>query len=225
MTLHEPATVITDFMLGTLTAVFAAKLFRRATTAGSPAVRLWGAAFVASAVAAFLGGFFHGFGPDMGQRSANALWRATLYTGGVASFFLMAATVTAALRGMIRRIWLVGLAAKASAYAALVTQNPEFRWLVFDYGSSMLGVAAFQALRMRGGPAPGAGWILAGIAGSAVAALVQQAGVSLHEHFNHNDIYHVLQMGATTLLYCGARDAVEPFRPTTGHNGPGSSRK
>jgi hypothetical protein len=215
MTLHEPATVLTDLFLGALTAVFAAKLFRRATAAGSPAVRLWGAAFVASAAAAFLGGFFHGFAPEMGQRVADALWRATLYTGGVASFFLMAATVTAALRGMIRRVWIVGLAAKAAAYAALVTQDPDFRWLVFDYGSSMLGVAAFQILRMRAGAAPGAGWILAGIASSAVAALVQQTGVSLHEHFNHNDLYHVLQMGATALLYRGARDAVEPFRPTT----------
>jgi hypothetical protein len=211
--LHEPATVITDLFLGTLTAVFAAKLFRRATAAGSPAVRLWGAAFVASAMAAFLGGFFHGVAPEMSQRSADALWRATLYAGGVASFFLMAATVTAALRGMIRRIWLVGLAAKASLYAAWVTHDPDFRWLVYDYGSSMLGVAAFQVLRMRSGSAPGARWILAGIAGSAVAALVQQAGISLHEHFNHNDLYHVLQMGATSLLYRGARDAVEPVRP------------
>jgi hypothetical protein len=32
---------------------------------------------------------------------------------------------------------------------------------------------------------------------------VQQSGFSFHKHFNHNDIYHVFQMGSMFLLYKG----------------------
>ena len=54
--------------------------------------------------------------------------------------------------------------------------------------------------------------ILLTLAGSAVALFVfcfvgagiQQGGFSLHSHFNHNDLFHVVQMGAFYLLFRGA---------------------
>ena len=36
-------------------------------------------------------------------------------------------------------------------------------------------------------------------------AMVQASGFRLHEHFNHNDLYHVIQMVALVLLYRGAK--------------------
>ena len=48
------------------------------------------------------------------------------------------------------------------------------------------------------------GAILAGVALSIVGALVQASGFTLHEHFNHNDLYHVIQTVAVILLYRGA---------------------
>jgi hypothetical protein len=50
------------------------------------------------------------------------------------------------------------------------------------------------------------GWILAGVAVSVGAALVQASGFALHRHFNHNDLYHVIQIAAMLLLYRGARE-------------------
>ena len=216
MTLHEPSTFATDLALAALTGVFAARLLRQAAAIGSPARRLWGTAFIASALTALLGALFHGFGPSMGNAAA-ALWKATLYTGGATSFLLAAAAISAALRGQIRRVWIIVAALKASAYMATVTAQPEFRWLVYEYGSTLLGLAVWQIARWRKGGA-GAGWILGGIAASLVAALVQRSGLTLHEHFNHNDLYHVLQMGATALLYRGGAAIGEPgvsLRPRT----------
>lgn len=217
MTLHEPTTFATDLALAALTGVFAVKLLRRAAQIGSPALRLWGAAFVASALAALLGGLYHGFGPEMGTASVS-LWKATLYAGGATSFFLAAGGITAALRGQIRRVSIILVALKASAYVATVTADPEFRWLVYEYGSTLLGLAVWQLARWRRGAAPGAGSILGGIAASLAAALVQRSGVALHEHFNHNDLYHLVQMGATALLYRGGEAIREPSvspRPRT----------
>jgi hypothetical protein len=34
---------------------------------------------------------------------------------------------------------------------------------------------------------------MAGIGVSLAGALLQRAGLSLHRHFNHNDLFHVLQ--------------------------------
>jgi uncharacterized protein DUF6962 len=213
VTIHEPTTVATDLALAAFTAFLAARLVGEAARAGSAALRLWGAGLAASAGAAFLGGIFHGVAPEIDSGRAGALWKATLYAGGATSFLLAAAAVTAAQRGQPRRVWIILAAAKASAYTAVVTARPEFRWLVFEYGSTLLGIAAWQIARRWRPPAPGSGWILAGIAGAFVAALVQRSGFTLHEHFNHNDLYHVLQMGTAALLYRGRAAIREPSVP------------
>ena len=57
--------------------------------------------------------------------------------------------------------------------------------------------------RVRG-PAPAAPWILAGVAVAALGSAVQRSGVALHpDWFDHNAIYHVIQMGAAWLFYRG----------------------
>ena len=60
------------------------------------------------------------------------------------------------------------------------------------------------AHRVRGGPGHRA-YLIGGILVSAVAAVIQRSGVRLHTHFNHNDLMHVVQMGAVWLLYQGGR--------------------
>jgi hypothetical protein len=45
--------------------------------------------------------------------------------------------------------------------------------------------------------------MLAGVALSVAAALAQALGVALHRHFNHNDLYHVIQIAAMLLFYRG----------------------
>ena len=48
-------------------------------------------------------------------------------------------------------------------------------------------------------------WILAGVAVSVLAAGVQASGFAPHRHFNHNDLYHVIQIAAMILFYAGAK--------------------
>ena len=43
-------------------------------------------------------------------------------------------------------------------------------------------------------------YIASGILVSIAAAGVQQSGIRLHRHFNHNDLMHVVQMGGMWLL-------------------------
>jgi hypothetical protein len=43
------------------------------------------------------------------------------------------------------------------------------------------------------------------VAVSVLAGLAQASGLALHERFNHNDLYHVLQIAAMFLFYRGVR--------------------
>ncbi|MFA5516389.1 MAG: hypothetical protein WDA20_08890, partial [Desulfuromonadales bacterium] len=52
---------------------------------------------------------------------------------------------------------------------------------------------------------PAAGWIAGGILVSFVAAGVQATRLAPHPFFNHNDLYHIIQIGAFYLLYRGGR--------------------
>ena len=40
---------------------------------------------------------------------------------------------------------------------------------------------------------------------SVIAACVQASGFALHRHFNHNDLYHVIQIAAMVLFFIGCR--------------------
>lgn len=46
-------------------------------------------------------------------------------------------------------------------------------------------------------------WLLGGLGLSVLGIVVQQSGWTLHRHFNHNDMYHSIQIAALYLLYRG----------------------
>jgi uncharacterized protein DUF6962 len=206
MTLHEPTTFATDLALGALSIACAIALGRRARANGSQAAGWLAATLAAAGIAALAGALAHGFGPEMPPRAADALWRATLHAGGLMSFCLVASSAAAALGGPARTAVYVAALVELVAFTGWVALHPEFRWLVFDYGLAIAAAAVLHVVRLRRGDRPGAAWILAGLGVSVAAALVQRSGFALHPHFNHNDLYHVVQMLGTWLLYRGGRD-------------------
>jgi hypothetical protein len=206
MPLHEPATFATDLVLSALSVGCAIALGRRAQTNGSHAARWLAATLAAAGVAALAGALAHGFGPELPPSAADALWRATLHAGGLMSFCLIASSAAVGLRGPARTAVYVAALVQLAAFTGWVALHPEFRWLVFDYGLAIAAAASLHLARLRRGDRPGAAWILAGLGVSVAAALVQRSGFALHPHFNHNDLYHVVQMLGTWLLCRGGRD-------------------
>ena len=149
-------------------------------------------AFAALALGAFLGGTWHGF------VQTEALWKATVLTVGVASFAMLAGSAIATTSGSSRNLLLAFAVVKLIVYSVWMLRRDEFIFVVLDTGIAFAAVAALHLWRFNG-------WILAGVAVSVVAGLAQASGLSLHRHFNHNDLYHVIQIGAMVLLYRGAR--------------------
>jgi hypothetical protein len=130
--------------------------------------------------------------------------RITLYSIGFASYYMVAGTARAVLRHRVGS-WLIAAAAiKLAGYLYWTTVRPEFSSAVYDYVPNMLAVMVMGIMLKRRRRDPAGSWLTAGVAVSFLAAGVQLGGLTLAEHFNHNDLYHVVQMLALVMFYRGA---------------------
>jgi hypothetical protein len=113
---------------------------------------LWCAAFLASAIAALLGGIYHGFARYFDASTLRSMWSVLVYVIG------------------------------------------------FSNGCMIGGCHAANIQREDGTMR----WLMAGIAVTVVGLAVQQSGFRRHADFNHNDIFHLIQIAAFYLLFKGA---------------------
>ena len=203
--IFEPMTLATDVLLGLLTATLGWRMVREGGAASRHAPRLFGSALGATAIGSFAGGTYHGFAPILDPAVAALLWKLATLAMGVASFLLTAAAITSAWAGSLRRGLLVAAAVKLLVYSAWMLTHDDFLFVIVEYGSSLLVVLGLLALHRLHGAERFRTYLGGGILVSIVAAVIQQTGVRLHRHFNHNDLMHVVQMGAVWLLYQGGR--------------------
>jgi hypothetical protein len=182
MTIHEPMTLATDYLLTIAAAAFAIRLW------GTN--RQWALAFLFTAAGSFFGGTYHGFGPVVNVLTSIVLWKLTVFSIALASFFLVI--------GSSRKLLLLALV-KLIVYMSWMTGHSEFLWVIIDYGIALFIVGIVQ-LGWRGPSTP---WVIGSIVVSVIGARVQMSRLTLHEHFNHNDLYHVIQLVALWLLYRG----------------------
>lgn len=203
MAISEPTTLVTDYLLGTLAEVCAVLLLKQNGTLRQQSVRLWALALVATAMASYLGGTYHGFQSALDPSVAAALWKATTISMGVASFFLLSAAFSSAFAREDRG-WLIAAAAlKVAIYVVWMLSHDEFRYVIYDYGSTLAVLLLLIITGRTVGSSGHRAYIAAGILVSIAAAAVQQSGIRLHRHFNHNDLMHIVQMGGVWLLYKG----------------------
>lgn len=200
MTIAEPSTLLTDYALAGVTGWLAWSLFR--VREGHRARSFWALAFAALALAAALGGTWHGFAPAFAPIAVILVWKATVLSVGVASFGMLAASVNAVTTGAARNALIAFAVVKLAVYLGWMIGHDEYIWVILDTGSALLLVAALSLWTARD---PASRWILAGVGVSVLAAGVQASGFALHQHFNHNDLYHVIQIAAMVLFYAGAR--------------------
>ena len=214
--ISEPMTMLTDFALGAASAVFGWRLYQDARE--ERARRCWALAFGALAVSALLGGTHHGFAAAMSQATFAISWKVTIFAIGVFSFGMMAGSVLATTRGAARTALLVIASAQLAVYTAWMLAHDDYRYVVLDTAIAMamlLSLHGWSAVSRRD---QASYWALAGIAVSALAAAVQYHRVTLHAHFNHNDLYHLVQIAAMALFFRGGkllREITGPARTET----------
>lgn len=203
MTITEPMTMLTDYTLAGVTGWLGLRLWRVRDKQQSRAG--WSLAFEALALGAVLGGTYHGFAQAFDERTHHLLWRVTTFAIGIASFGMLAGSALAATTGAPRRTIVALAAVKLASYSAWMLLHDAFIYAIADTGIAMAAVGAMHGWRWVGTRDRASLWILGGVGVSALAAAVQASGLVLHRHFNHNDLYHVVQVAAMALFYLGAR--------------------
>jgi hypothetical protein len=150
VTISEPTTLITDYVLAVFSTVFGIMLVRARTHRST---LLWSIGFLALAGAGWTGGSFHGFRLMMSDGAHRSLWNVTCLLIGASAGFMISAAMT--------------------------------------------GPLSWNGRNTR--------WLGAGLSLSVVGLVVQQGHVSIHPSFNHNDLFHCVQIVALCCFYYGAR--------------------
>jgi hypothetical protein len=202
----EVVTMATDYFLAATS--FAAGMWLWKTAAGAPG-RWWAAAFVATGVAAVLGGTSHGYAPVLDKQTHGLVWRLTYVTVGAANFCILYGATLAVVPPHARRAVLAALIVRLLGVASALIVLAQFRYVLYDFAitlAGLLGLAAALCLRRQ----RGAVWLVAGVAASVLGAVIQLGRYGQGRAFNHNDVFHVLQAAGIALYARAGRDLGVP---------------
>lgn len=205
----EPMTVLTDVLLGGFAFILAARLGLHSAAEGVTASSALAGGLLATAISAILGAITHGLDPRTDAAARERMWRAALFMTGFVGTGTVAAVAFFAARGSTRTAILVFAALKLVIYMIKVARRPDFRVAAADYGGALAILLAGAVYALVRWQMPGASWLIAGVAVSLVAGVVQARRLALHRHFNHNDLFHLIQMVALYMFYRGGAVLVD----------------
>jgi hypothetical protein len=206
----ELTTAATDALLGAT--CFAAALQLLATsTAAAWKQTLWMAVFGLLSCGSWLGAVAHGL--QWTDAARARIWRPLYLSLGLAVALVFVGAVydwrgEAAARGLLPLALGVGLLFFA------VTQmfgGAFLLFVVYEGAATCVALVIYAALVVSGGM-PGAGAITLGIGLSLIAAAIQASDLSVRVvvRFDHNGLFHLVQIAGVILLASGLRASLRP---------------
>jgi small-conductance mechanosensitive channel len=199
----EPTTMITDYLLGAWTLYLGIRLFTKGKALQQNCVNLWSVFLIAVGIAAFTGGTYHGFDFYLADLTRDIIWKFTLGLILIACLFSLYSVIIAFFQDPYKKWFCVAATLKFAVFLIWIMAKTEFKYVIYDYASSMVFILILQVIAKMRYKEKSAFWIIAGILIAFIGAGIQQSKVIIHEHFNHNDLYHVIQMIAVYLWYKG----------------------
>lgn len=201
MELYEVNTLISDYVLAAASVWFAARLYLgRTDERGVPWFPL---AFLVLGLGSLTGGTYHGFFPDVSSPAAGVLWTVTLELIATSSFLLVIGLVREVTSDRTAQILLTVFGLKWIVVLGFNLHYRSFFYTVLNYGLDMLVLLAISLWFFRRAPT-GLGWMITGVLVTFVGSAIQQLNISPHRYFNHNDLYHAVQLFALYGFYRGA---------------------
>ena len=200
----ELMTLLTDYLLAGAAAWFALRLYRTALAFGQRGLKVWSLAFATGSLAALLGGTWHGIRPFLYPFAERALWFAIVACIGIASCLFVVGAAAAYAAPRPRALLVAFSGGKLVSYLAWMTRHQEYLYVAIDSVVSLLIVLALLARAAWAGQFGGFRSFLAGFLLGALGAALRELGVSPHEHFNENDLYHLIQIASLWFFYRGA---------------------
>lgn len=195
----EPMTTATDYLVTAVGWWLGARLVSRTGPA-----RLWGIGFLWIGLGAFFGGTSHGFAVYLSDTAALFIWKATVYSIGLSVAFALAGSIgSSPVRDSSKRLLHSLNVAGFAAYGVWMIDHGRFIYVILHYVPAMTAIALLHLYAYRKIHSAAAPWIISGVFATMLGAVIQRSGFSLHVHFNHNDLYHLVQVGSLFLFYLG----------------------
>lgn len=204
----EQTTAVTDVVFGIM-AVTAALYLHRIGKKDRQKAALWVWIFALLALAAFLGAITHGI--KMSATLQTLLWYPLYLSLGLLVAFFMVAVIYD-LRGqtMARRI-LPTMMTMAAVFFGITLIWPDnfLIFIIYKAAAMLFALGGYIWMTFRGHP--GAGLVAMGILTTIIAAGAQAwntLSFNFIWEFDHNGIYHLIQMIGIGFLLAGQRKAL-----------------
>lgn len=194
-------TMLTDFMMAVLALYSAVRIVRMPKP--NPGRLAFGWAFALTGAASVCAGVAHGFRYTAWPGLITTLFLATSLIMSLVSFLLVYAGSEGARlkKQAVDLIKIVGLC-KLAFFSVWSVVYDNFITIILDYGSAMVFMVLIIALRRPKEAVTQ--YVSASLLIAILGAMIQQSSWSVGI-FNHNDIYHVIQLASLYALYRGAR--------------------
>lgn len=197
----EPMTVLTDVLLAAAAAYGGVKIY---VASAAPVHLYFSLSFFLVALGTLAGATIHAIRHTSLVFRVPLLWRITGIAVGTSATAMLAATfyhILPADYADLLRWTALGL---SIIYAAYIWRDYRFQNVIIFYSILMAFILGAMGLSYVSTGSPGAKLIAVGIIISFGAAAIQRSGFKLARHFNHNDIYHVIQLIGLYFFYKGA---------------------
>jgi len=188
----EPLTAATDVVIAAAGTTFAVRIVR---ATADRAARLVAGSLAAASFGALAGAAYH-------MARSSAMWKVSAIPVGVASYLFGLAIAVAYFSPRGQRVAQIVLLVQLLFYAICVVISDDFLIVIADYASVMVAILIVCLYHWADAPAR---WIAAGVAISFVAAGAQISSIRIGP-LNHNDIYHLIELGGLYCWYRGGRN-------------------
>lgn len=200
---YERVTALTDGLMG----LFAAFMSFQLSGMGGFRHSVWAWAFGLLAVSSFLGALAHGF--EMSRRANDRLWMPiNVALGLTLGMFVVGAMNDLGGESLARFVLPVMIVLGVGFFLITLWKPGTFMtFLAYEALAMLFALAAYGYLFFTSALA-GAGWMLAGVLVTIIAAVAQatgKAGKGILWYFDNNGVFHVIQMIGMVLLWMGLK--------------------
>ncbi|MHA2028908.1 MAG: DUF6962 family protein [Candidatus Kariarchaeaceae archaeon] len=200
----EPMTMITDYLIAIELLIF---IWLLRSSLSNTSVFFFELLFLATAIGAIAGGTAHGFAEYLGETGRNKTWLITVQGIGFGTTFFELGLITEYFSGTTKSVGIAAVIIQLVAFEYWILTKDEIKFsdVILNYGGTMLISLIYLIFSYYNDEKTSMLYLIISIVIGFLAAIIQQSGFAIHKHFNHNDIYHVIQMFGLYYFYLAAK--------------------
>lgn len=203
ITVHEPVTVFTDFIITTLLIIFYSRLML--LSKNKEGIKEWRLFFLFLAISTFLGGCSHAFFLIHEGWEFKSIWLSTQIINGLAVYFAQQATLVTVLKNSKNKNnWKLSYLIQLVVFVVALLLIQKYLVTVFE---NAIGLIPVMILHYSFKPKTTSYIKIAnGIAIAFVSAILFITKFSIHRYFNYNDLAHLFIMASVYTMYTGMKE-------------------